>query len=68
MEGAQPSLKLLRVRSFLHCRPAELYLGASTFRKQMKFHVFWDGNVYDNEVVRDWLEELVETSKVYLTG
>ncbi|KAH6908840.1 hypothetical protein BKA70DRAFT_1103346 [Coprinopsis sp. MPI-PUGE-AT-0042] len=66
-DGARPTVKLLRVRSFLHCRPAELYLGASTFRKQMKFHIFWDGNVHEEEVVEDWLLELVEASKVYLT-
>ena len=62
----QTSIELLQVRSFLHCRPAELYLGASTFRQTLGFHLFWDGNVYDAEVVHDWLGELMGTARAYL--
>ncbi|KAF5315871.1 hypothetical protein D9611_004763 [Ephemerocybe angulata] len=62
-----PALKLLQVRSFLHCRPAELYLGASTFRHKLKFHIFWDGHVYEDDVVKDWLKELIDSTLVYLT-
>jgi hypothetical protein len=62
----QTSIELLEVRSRQHCRPAELYLGASTFRQKLKFHLYWDGNVYDAELVHDWLEELMETARVYL--
>jgi hypothetical protein len=32
----------------------------------MKFHIFWDGNVYRENIVQGWLQELVECAKVYL--
>ena len=64
---SHPDIKVVAMRSFLHCRPMELYLGASTFLKRLKFYIFWDGNVYDGDVVEDWLQELVEATKVYLT-
>ncbi|RXW18668.1 hypothetical protein EST38_g7185 [Candolleomyces aberdarensis] len=68
LAGSQQAtaIELLQVRSFLHCRPTELYLGASTFRERLKFHIFWDGHVYDTEVVHQWLAELMEATRAYL--
>ncbi|KAJ2926975.1 hypothetical protein H1R20_g10118, partial [Candolleomyces eurysporus] len=68
LAGSQQAIaiELLQVCSFLHCRPMELYLGASTFREKLKFYTFWDGHVYDTEIVNRWLAESIETTRVYL--
>ncbi|KAG5635532.1 hypothetical protein H0H81_010944 [Sphagnurus paluster] len=67
-ERTVPQLLLHKTQTRLHCRPAELYLGASTKRQQLHIHVFWDMNVYDEDVVKEWLEEVREATVVYLGG
>ncbi|KAF8636658.1 hypothetical protein AX17_003464 [Amanita inopinata Kibby_2008] len=52
----------------LHCRPGELYLGASTVGQQLRLAVFWDKNVYEETTVREWLEEVAEGTRYYLGG
>ena len=42
----------------LRCRPAELYLGAIMVQQRMVLFVYWDGNVYDETVVKTWMEEV----------
>ena len=42
----------------LHTRPAELYLGALSSRGRLSMYVFYDGNVYEEEVVSEWLDEV----------
>jgi hypothetical protein len=53
-------------RLHLHARPAELYVGAATSRKQLHLSVFYDGNVYEESVVREWLEEIKDAALWYL--
>ncbi|KAG6917961.1 hypothetical protein DXG01_017145 [Tephrocybe rancida] len=52
----------------LHCRPAELYLGASTVQQKLHLSVFWDKNVYDENLVTEWLNEVREAAYVFLGG
>ncbi|KAG5647225.1 hypothetical protein DXG03_000760 [Asterophora parasitica] len=66
--GASPILFLVTSGTKLHCRPTELYLGATTTRQQLHLHVFWDQNVYDDELVKVWLHEVREATEVYLGG
>ncbi|CAA7267551.1 unnamed protein product [Cyclocybe aegerita] len=62
----KPMIYLREEKTFLHCRPTELYLGASTSAQQLKLHVFFDGNVYDDEVVSEWLDDVVSATEYYL--
>lgn len=50
----------------LRCRPGELYLGAYTTRQRVKIFVFWDGNVYDREMVCEWITGVKEAFEWYL--
>ncbi|KAG6866976.1 hypothetical protein C0991_003892 [Blastosporella zonata] len=52
----------------LHCRPAELYLGASTIQKRLHLFIYWDKNVYEEDVVKEWLEEVRGAAEVFLGG
>lgn len=42
----------------LHTRPSELYLGAASSRGQLNMYVFYDGNVFEEGVVKEWLDEV----------
>lgn len=50
----------------LHCRPTELYLGASTSRQQLRLIIYWDNNVFDEAIVTEWLEEVKNAVDFYL--
>ena len=50
----------------LRCRPAELYLGAYMSGQQIHLFVFWDGNVYETDVVKTWLSEVQNAAEYYL--
>ncbi|KAF9219485.1 hypothetical protein BS17DRAFT_717203 [Gyrodon lividus] len=62
----KPTLCVEYWRTHLHCRPAELYLGASQCHERLQYNVFYDGNVYDDDVVREWLIEVREATLWYL--
>ncbi|TFK55121.1 hypothetical protein OE88DRAFT_1001759 [Heliocybe sulcata] len=59
-------LTIIDTCTLLHCRPAELYLGASTSRDKLYMNVFWDGNVYDSDLVKEWLDEVKNAAVWYL--
>jgi hypothetical protein len=50
----------------IRCRPAELYLGAATSQQQLNITISWDENVFDEGLVRDWLEEIRGAINFYL--
>ncbi|TFK76290.1 hypothetical protein BDN72DRAFT_891369 [Pluteus cervinus] len=58
--GSENGIKIALHRSGtrLHCRPMELYLGAETSRDQSHLYFFFDKNVFDREVVEEWLAEI----------
>ncbi|KAG9314804.1 hypothetical protein JVU11DRAFT_3893 [Chiua virens] len=53
-----PTIKLENSMLHLHTRPTELYLGASSSRGQLSLFVHYDRNVYEDTVVKEWLEEV----------
>ena len=61
-------LRLERDVTRLRCRPGEFYLGARTQYGQMHVHVFFDGNVVEEEVAREWIEEVKMALEYYLGG
>ncbi|KAF9454559.1 hypothetical protein P691DRAFT_692196, partial [Macrolepiota fuliginosa MF-IS2] len=66
ISGDRPILRLVASGITLHCRPRELYLGASSGRGQLRINVFFDSNVYDEVLVREWLNEVKEAIQYYL--
>lgn len=54
--------------SRLRCRPGELYLGAQTYHDQLLFFVHWDENVYEKDLVSDWLENVSQATYWYLAN
>lgn len=66
-ESSDASILHLRYSgTHLHCRPTELYLGADTTLKQLHLHVHWDGNVYQEGIVKEWLSEIRRVMEWYL--
>ncbi|KAH7909778.1 hypothetical protein BJ138DRAFT_187093 [Hygrophoropsis aurantiaca] len=63
---APPRLHVEYWRTHLHARFGELYLGASTSRKELQYFVFYDGNVFEQEVVKEWLDEVRDATMWYL--
>ena len=45
-----------------------LYLSSRMLNKTLLYAIFWDGNTYDEGVVKDWCNELVNATSVYLCG
>lgn len=62
----RPILRLHSSGTRLRCRPGELYLGAATSREQMHLLVYWDQNVFEGRLVKEWLEEVKEATQYYL--
>ena len=52
----------------LRCRPDDLYLGALTSRGELEFFCHVDVSTFDEELVRDWLEEVKNATVAYLDG
>ncbi|KAF9230580.1 hypothetical protein BU15DRAFT_91084 [Melanogaster broomeanus] len=62
----EPKIVVEDSRALLHARPAELYLGAATRHKQLDVHAFYDENVFEEAVVREWLDEVKDAAMWYL--
>ncbi|KZV65109.1 hypothetical protein PENSPDRAFT_587382 [Peniophora sp. CONT] len=67
-EGKPEVETLRRVRSkmYLRCRPAELYLGAASVKGELQVYIFYDENVYDGKDVEEWLGEVREALLCYM--
>ncbi|KAF8201727.1 hypothetical protein BJ912DRAFT_514561 [Pholiota molesta] len=65
-DSTVPNLRLIKNTTMLHCRPTELYLGASTSQQQLQLIIHWDNNVFDEAVVTEWLEEVKNAVDFYL--
>ncbi|KAK0483770.1 hypothetical protein IW261DRAFT_1331704 [Armillaria novae-zelandiae] len=50
----------------LRCHPGEIYLGASTFRKELELVVYWDNNVTEKTIIEEWLREVKNATSYYL--
>lgn len=64
--NAKPLLHLVSSDLRLRCRPGEIYLGAFTANGQLHLKFFWDGNVFDDATVREWLDEVKDSAVWYL--
>lgn len=50
----------------LHARPLDLYLGAASSRGCLDMYVQYDSNVFEEGVVKEWLDEVKEAVLWYL--
>jgi hypothetical protein len=62
----KPVLHLRSSVTRLHCRPAELYLGAGTIQGSFQIICFFDKNVYAPDTVQEWIEEVHNAAYWYL--
>ena len=61
-----PTIEITNSWKGLTVRPAELYLGAETRGQELSIYIFWDGNVFKDELVEEWLEEIRKATEYYL--
>jgi hypothetical protein len=68
MTGIPVTTTVTIVKSWkkLSVRAAELYLGAETKDQELSIFVSWDGNVFEDELVREWLGEVGKATEYYL--
>ena len=59
-------LRIVDTSVHLRCRPSELYLGALTSRGALQFFCYADTNVYEEDVVREWVQEVAQATVAYL--
>ncbi|KAG9311463.1 hypothetical protein JVU11DRAFT_8578 [Chiua virens] len=64
--SAAPKIVVENTRTRLHTRPSELYLGAASSRGRLNMYVFYDGNVFEEVAVREWLDEVKGAVLFYL--
>ncbi|KAF4602488.1 hypothetical protein EYR40_005697 [Pleurotus pulmonarius] len=62
----KPLLRIIATETYLRCRPGELYLGSATARNMLHMYVFFDGNIYEESVVDEWLKEIKDAAIWYL--
>ncbi|KAH8915067.1 hypothetical protein BT69DRAFT_940564, partial [Atractiella rhizophila] len=65
-QGEIITLDRSTVRSDLRLRHGEFYLGSHTLDGVLKIWVKFDANVWALEMVKEWLEEIVDAAKWYL--
>jgi len=61
-----PTIEIVNSWKKLSVRPGELYLGAETKDQELSISVSWDGNVFKDELVEEWLEEIKKAIVYYL--
>ncbi|KAG9316764.1 hypothetical protein JVU11DRAFT_2826 [Chiua virens] len=61
-----PKIVIQDIKVYLHTRPAELYLGAWSTGGQLHFYSFYDSNVFEEAVVKEWMDEIKGAVSWYL--
>lgn len=61
-----PKIKIVKSWRKLSVHAAELYLGAETKDQELSIFVSWDGNVFEDKLVEEWLEEIRSATEYYL--
>lgn len=61
-------LHILDSGPIVHPRPTDFYLSVSSSRGHIKFSLLWDRNVYANELMSEWLDEVLAATEWYLGG
>ena len=65
-QALSPKIRIKNYELFLHCRTGELYLGTGTFREQLYLSLYWDKNVFSDDVVQEWVGETRQAMYFYL--
>jgi hypothetical protein len=52
----------------LRCRPRELYLFTYSYGGMIRFGCYWDENVFEAQVVKEWVQGVAEAAEWYLGG
>lgn len=53
-----PKIAVENVTAHLHIRPAQLYLGTGSVRGQLNLYGIYDGHVFEEGVIKEWLGEV----------
>ncbi|KAJ7235440.1 hypothetical protein B0H12DRAFT_145877 [Mycena haematopus] len=61
-----PMFRLQNLQQRLHCRTGELYLGAGGSAEQLHLLLYWDKNVFPEDVVKEWVGETKQAMSHYL--
>lgn len=61
-----PTIEIIKSWNKLSVRAAELYLGAETKGQELSISVSWDGNVFEDGLVEEWLKEIRKATEYYL--
>jgi len=64
--GGKPVLEIISHISYLRCRSSEFYLIAMGRDGGMAFGCWFDGNVFDEQLIKEWVSEVVAATKHYL--
>jgi len=67
VEG-KPKIILHSTKHRLHCRPNEFYLGAKTSKGELCMFVYVDQNIYDKDMIDEWLQKDVKDAVEYYLG
>jgi hypothetical protein len=52
-----PTIRIIKSWKKLSVHPAEFYLGAETKDQELSIYVSWDGKVFEDELVEEWLDQ-----------
>ena len=61
-----PTIEIVKSWKELSVRTGELYLGAETKDQELSIWISWDGNVFEDGLVKEWLEEIGKATGYYL--
>lgn len=54
-------------KAYLRALPADLYLTAMSGAGGMWIGGWWDGNVYEDNTVKEWMHAVVDAAEFYLS-
>lgn len=67
-ECGKTLLRILDAGPNLHPRPTDFYLTVGSSRGHINLNLLWDGNVYADDMMCEWLEEFQAAAVWYLGG
>ena len=66
--GPLAKTKVSQSTGVFRCLPMEIHLKSSTFDNKLSMDIYWDKNTYDELIITEWMEDLMEATKHYLGG
>lgn len=67
-DGGEDSIRVIGATTSLLSRATDLYLSAASVHGELRFIVLSDRNVYSDELVSEWLDEIKAAAEWYLGG